>query len=527
MSIEDLDYLYQNSVKENIIILVDSAKRKREYWLEPNEFQIDFPDPFKYVFGVEILDLNIPRTVYGVDDDNNTLVLYVLSSTGVYEKQTVELESRDYTISELIENINTDLGDIGSDVTCKISMDSAVDENRKSILEFGSTSTYPFYIDIHASSMGSTLGFDSISQSNYTDEYAHLPSTSVFSLGSSQAEGTLGVHIDMGNKYVFGAKGLSVQEFNRDLDLNIGTFSSTGSGYIFEYVFQSLITSTALPTEHFITRIEVFPNTVKTLSLVGYNVADTLPEMRYTISLAQSGEASVFELDVDNPSSIFYAPYVNNKEGYTWTIRSDVLLTSAKFKMVYINESKLISPGIVTLLGDRFVTIHCDEIENHLKGSMMFNTYSPGLALVNLGVLGYSQTRNDFYSVNYKEFHPIGKLTNLKFSVRNPLGKLYNFRNVNWHMLICIKFFVPKQKKIFTKSTLNPNYDLDYVQYQISKDGIRTKELEEDSEDSDDDDIDANPFQLRYQLSKREEALRRKFENQTFQESDSSDDSDE
>ena len=523
MSIEDLDYLYQNSVKENIIILVDSAKRNRDYWLEPNEFQIDFADPFKYVYGVEILDLNIPRTVYGVDDDNNTLILYVLSSRGVYEMQTVVLESRDYTISELIENINSDLGQMGSVVTCKISMDSAVDENRKSILEFVSSSTYPFYIDVRASTMGSTLGFDSISQSRYTNEYAHLPATNVFKTGSADTGDTLDIQSE--NKYIFGAKGVSKDEHTRELDVD--TYATTESSFVFAYIFQSITTPIALPAEHFITQIEVRPNTIKTLRLVGSDNAGILPEIQHTLSLSESGDASVFELDANNPSHIFYAPYVNNADGFTWTIHTDVLLTSAKLKMISINTSKLVSPGIVTLLGDRFVTIHCDEIENHLKGSMMFNTYSPGLAMVNLGVLGYSQTRNDFYSVNYKEFHPIGKLTNLKFSVRNPLGKLYNFRNVNWHMLICIKFFVPKQKKLFTKSTLNPNYDLNYVQYQISKDGIRTKELQDDSEDSDDEEVDENPFQFRYQLSKREEALRRKFEKQQNEESDSSDDSDE
>lgn len=518
MSIEDLDYLYQNSVKENIIILVDSAKRNREYWLEPNEFQIDFVDPFKYVYGVEILDLNIPRTVYGVDADNNTLVMYVMLPSGVYEKQTIVLESRDYTISELIENINADMGELNNAITCKISMDSAVDENRKSILEFGSTSAYPFYIDIRESTMGSTLGFDSVSQSNYTDQYAHLPSTSVFKFGNVDAMDSRGVQLDIRNKYLFGAKSISSTPYTRTLDI------SPLPGNL-PYAFSATVTDDVLPDEHFITRIELGPNTVKTIRLVATdNTEDTI---EYVITLERSGDSSVFELDLNNPSHIFYAPYVNKTSTNSWCIQTDTQLTYATITMMSINEIKLISPGIVTLLGDRFVTIHCDEIENHLKGSMMFNTYSPGLALVNLGVLGYSQTRNDFYSVNYKEFHPIGKLTNLKFSVRNPLGKLYNFRNVNWHMLICVKFFVPKQKKLFTKSTLNPNYDLDYVQYQIAKDGIRTKELQDDSEESDDDDVDANPFQFRYQLSKKEEALRRKFENPNFEESDSSDDSDE
>lgn len=516
MPIEDLEFLYQNSVKENIIILVDSARRDRNQWLEPNEFQIDFVEPFKYVYGVEILDLNIPRTVYGVDDANNTLIIYILSSsTGHYEKITILLESRDYTIQELIENINAQLSANTDLLRCQISMESAVDENRKSILELISSVNdtaehpKPFYIDVQASSLGSTIGFDSISQDVYNSDYIKIPSTT-FKYGSHPS---INNDIDENNKYLFGSFVNQYTTRNETLNLQ----ESIETQYTYQYTF---VNNSDIPTEHFITKIAInWIGDIPITSLKLYNTTKV-----YDITLQQiESDVSLFEVDVNDAAFIFDTLYINKST--TWWIQSVAPINKVDVQLITFTESKLISPGIVTLLGDRYVTIHCDEIENHLKGSLMFNTYSPGLALVNLGVLGYSQTRNDFYSVNYKEFHPIGKLNNLKFSVKNPKGELYNFRNVNWHMLLCVKFFVPKQKHLFTKSILNPNYNLDYVQYQIDKNAIYTHEQDDDDDDESevsDKNEHIKSLELRYQLSRREEELRQDLNNLHYSSSDES-----
>ena len=516
MSIEDLDYLYENSVKENIIILVDSAKRNRDFWLEPNEFQIDFIEPFKFVYGVEILDLNIPRTVYGIDKNNNSLSIYKLSTTGIYVNKVIILESRDYTISELIDNLNgpDNLEEIF--VKCQISMDSAVDENRKSILEFVCTSDVgnfgenypkPFYIDIQGSSMGSTLGFDSISQSIVSESYVCLPSFPWLH-GRNTNEFSDNIY---GIKYIFGCKPTD--------------YSTFGPTTLYKTDDNRFVFNTEIEHEYYVSKIQAVisdTNVQQTINLAIYELEEDELTLKYTITLDKiTSDTYVFELDTSNQAFIFDTLQIVGKANVAWVITCDSY-DILNCQLSYNNFSKftLISPGIVTLLGDRYVTIHCDEIENHLKGSMMFNTYSPGMAMVNLGVLGYSQTRNDFYTVTYKEFHPIGKLNNLKISVKNPKGDLYNFRNVNWHMLICIKFYVPKQKKTFTRSILNPNYDLNYVNYQISKDVIRTRELYDD-DNSEDDEVD--PIKFRHNVEKRGETLRRQIERDEYESSTTTD----
>ena len=81
MSIEDIDYLYKNSIKDNAVIFVDSSKRDKLTYPDPNSYTINFDEPFKYVYGIEILDASIPRTMYQVDENNNKLVVVVGDAT--------------------------------------------------------------------------------------------------------------------------------------------------------------------------------------------------------------------------------------------------------------------------------------------------------------------------------------------------------------------------------------------------------------------------------------------------------------
>ena len=73
MSIEDINYLYKNSVKDNAIIFIESNKRDKNIYPTPSEYTITFDNPFKYVYGLEVLDASIPRTMYQIDKTNNNL----------------------------------------------------------------------------------------------------------------------------------------------------------------------------------------------------------------------------------------------------------------------------------------------------------------------------------------------------------------------------------------------------------------------------------------------------------------------
>ena len=77
MSIEDINYLKNNSIKQNYTFLIDSTDRDRDKYPNPNKYVVDFTVPFKNVIGMEIIDASIPRTMYNIDYENNELFYYI------------------------------------------------------------------------------------------------------------------------------------------------------------------------------------------------------------------------------------------------------------------------------------------------------------------------------------------------------------------------------------------------------------------------------------------------------------------
>ena len=50
MSIEDIEHLYKNSIKESTILLIDSSKRNRDAFSSPNSYTIILDEPLKNVY---------------------------------------------------------------------------------------------------------------------------------------------------------------------------------------------------------------------------------------------------------------------------------------------------------------------------------------------------------------------------------------------------------------------------------------------------------------------------------------------
>ena len=101
MSIEDINYLYKNSIKDNAIIFIESHKRNRDIYSTPSEYTITFDNPFKYVYGVEVLDASIPRTMYQIDKTNNNLKVVMGDANYHIYKEAV------YNNESYISNVTT------------------------------------------------------------------------------------------------------------------------------------------------------------------------------------------------------------------------------------------------------------------------------------------------------------------------------------------------------------------------------------------------------------------------------------
>ncbi len=208
MSIEDIDYLYKNSIKESVVTLVDSSTRNKFLYPKSNSYIIDFEEPFRYVYGVDILEASIPVSMYQIDKTNNTLFIYypekyndIHDSTGdtrLREKHSpyydvsgsnitgadtsgssfhfykIELEPGNYDLDQLISQINLLLElIIGPKTILCSSVFADSDDNTltrsndvQMKITFLSISGKDFYIIGHKSNILETLGFGDYSHSN-------------------------------------------------------------------------------------------------------------------------------------------------------------------------------------------------------------------------------------------------------------------------------------------------------------------------------------------------------------------------
>jgi len=197
---------------------------------------------------------------------------------------------------------------------------------------------------------------------------------------------------------------------------------------------------------------------------------------------------SVFYNDVSSSAANGTTTFLKSDAGAAgpWVPAADTANIFYHMSMrVRIAEAfhRLEAPGIVSLVGERYVTLRCPEIEDNMVRSLSVGRHTLGLAKLRLGVIGYSENRLDFNKVALREFHPIGKLTKLTLRFERPGGDLYDFKGVNHTIIFAFHYYEPKQTERFERSLLNGNYTGDILAY------VRE---EDDQEDSDDQSIDYN-----------------------------------
>ncbi len=186
--------------------------------------------------------------------------------------------------------------------------------------------------------------------------------------------------------------------------------------------------------------------------------------------------------------------YPNNEGYYTKVYYKDnkrmfgsiMIPVPTELAALYNNASmvyKIISPGVVYLLGTRYCILRCEELDDHIYGSRAYGRFSPGIALFKMfNVNDVAHQRIDFVNLKKKPFHPIGKLDKLTLRFETSDGSLYDFKSANHLLIISIKYYVPSQKRQFSQSVLNPNYQRDFASYFLGR-SIAYKENSDDDDD--------------------------------------------
>lgn len=176
MSIEDIDFLKNNSIKENYLFIVDSKNRDYLRYPDPNYYEVVFNVPFKNVIGFDIMDTSIPRTMYSVDKYNNSFYFYIANSStdtlvenGLDTNNTnmniftkFDMTLGNYTIQTFLLNFNTIMNAKALEDTINISSPIQI-INYSNPPELTNKITFtckkPFILNMYDSTLAETLGF--------------------------------------------------------------------------------------------------------------------------------------------------------------------------------------------------------------------------------------------------------------------------------------------------------------------------------------------------------------------------------
>lgn len=510
MSVEDIQYLYENSEKDNFILYVDSSLRNQNFHPKPSEYTITFEQPFKFVYGIDILDASIPATMYNIEETDNDchLFTYLLNPTSSnLGTDSYSLQSLLYEMEEIPEFDRL----LNSKQIAKILQGGADSRKTGEIFitnddllstyprytgnnnQFRGLTNNPFYYVMKRTSVVNLEMYPTNTQKNFTNP------TYAFSYKNQDYF----IEIVPGDQYV----SAFIANFeNADLRFVL-TQKSTN---IFDAIFYRVqgITEEELGIMRSDASIPVYMLNIQfmyvTLTPGNYGATSFMEEAKKGFGGSGVEPAGQSSGDI----SIRPRMTLTSEQEFVVNMQISTCRTSMGFdefavttipsayKQVFYKDNKrlfasirfgldkyrVVAPGVLYLLGTRYVILRCPEIEGHMYASRAFGQFSPGIGMFKMyAVNDIAHQRFDFVNFHKKPFHPIGKLDRMTLRFERPDGKIYDFKGANHLLLICLKYFVPSQKKKFQRSILNPNYDYDFNKYLHRK--IEYKEQSDDEEE--------------------------------------------
>jgi hypothetical protein len=616
MSIEDINYLKNNSIKQNYTFLIDSTDRDRDKFPNPNKYVVEFTVPFKNVIGMEIIDASIPRTMYNIDVENNLIYYYLgtneednVIKNGVTEKIACNLIKYNcsyidsYTLLEnsgyieLSNNIN--IYNIYANYVNTYGNETLIGGNELGI-------TYSFKVKAEAIynydySKDNTYCIFSFgyyhlwnqTNTNYTAMTVNLLKKIEgelydiqFIIGDGTIEGDKNIiaNVDLSEEvhicWTILENKWNIYISNNSLSLNIVqqftvkktiknvfyikkyigrslsapiTLNKTGNNYkgywndgAKMYIKDFKIYNRELKTNEialcrnntiikgltiwyklydndndtknygeneYINYIDIFNKisidtgdyTLKTFLLnyeekedseIGFkkhsepaeltNLIDIYSRLPFILDMERSTIYENLGFDLYNSINPLY---INDRYQYKSIYNTDRRMYKMFHSIINTKLTKVIdniefdkniitSPGIVYLIGNKYIVLKCPEIEEHLFGSLSYSKYSLGLAKFRVDNVGINSERLAITKLPIREFHPIGKLSRISLRFETNKGLLYDFKGVNHNIVFAIYYYEPKQNKFPEGSILNPEYKMNYIDYQYYQ-----EEIEGDSDD--------------------------------------------
>jgi hypothetical protein len=481
--IDDVDYLYENSEKDNNIIFVDSEKRDYTIWPTPSEYSITLDQPFRNVFSVEIIDASITTTMYNVDIYQNDLWV-----TTVKIQPNSTIDPIPY-INELSTSVYfAELFDSATQNYLLIASENQVSSYDINNINYTNSNT-----DYRLGIRYSISNIPIVKQTNQSsDEYIFFNYQSkkyaIKNIPSNAAiieiinEQNYNMILNTNNEYdivYYKYKFISPTIFS--------VIETTSSYWVKISNYRATLDIGNYDIASFRFALNDLLNDATNVFITPSGLTDTLKAQFIYSSvdlLLINGKPN----KLDNILGFNLLP-VNTATSYTSIkIGTNYNVFMGSFDVVDQVYS-LTSPGMVNLGGYRYLILRCPEIEDYLYASHAYTKNSLGIGMFKLAASKYEITnlRWDFVTLIKKPIHPISKLTKLTFRFEIPDGRLYDFKGLNHQFMIAIKFYSPTRKEKFKKSILNPNYNGNLIEYIANNKVIKDKETSDNEADYDND----------------------------------------
>ena len=521
MAIEDVDYLLDHSTNDSVLLFIDSAKRNRSQYTTPSEYVVQLEEPIRNVFGFDILDASIPSTMYNVDLNNNELRMILIDTTLAPPPTGISYDGIPGELYALGKHTVFDrmITDSLQDHYAVILDPDFAPQQQHPLSSTTDMLTAPVYAAFVRKAF---VGVPLIPSNEPVDNVR------VFNILNNNGEEKMELLDASGStENIAMAQWLAI---GGDRDYAIVPSSTPWATSVYSGIIEDMplldiiyfeytqLTESSYNATKGGGGIRMHAHVVMvTLEIGNYTLATLMEQMQIALAPYAMEVGSTTSSTVDKQSKFLYSapettrfvfcvdykntPFLENTPpassatdllGFD-VIQTDIMRNNNKFELVRVgrgqtmptvmstlrtvmgtNKSVIEAPGLINLLGTRFITLRCPEIEDHIGSTGKYGKYSAGIGVFKFSGTSteMAQLRFDFVSLVRKPFHPIGKLNRLTLRFELSDGTQYDFKGINHQIMLTIKYYVPGMKRGIgnyknTNTMLNPDYSPDFMQYMF------------------------------------------------------------
>lgn len=483
--IDDIDYLLKNSVEQSVVLYVDSSMRNKLHYPHPNEYTITFEQPFKNVYGFEVMDGAIPSTMYNIDKYNNDVYFAVVKKSPsaivpIDPKAYFKEASTSSTLVELFNNGDNKFIAIGTEANLGSYVGPLLQDPSYKVF-FRKTFINVPIVKKHKQ----------VASEYYFFAYGNSEYALQISVGNQQAIDILEAKEFSISQNTSGSYDIVYYEIH-DINATIFNQISASGNYI--------ITINCYHTSLDVGNYDVLTITNNLNDLFNPYTIDVEPASQPPKQLGKMNLTSRNFILLNGAKGTMiesigfdsYPQFTTTGTNFEhWTIGNNVRIFGSLIDPTVTSSTsyKIESPGLINLLGERFCILRIKELEDHIDGSYSYMSFTPGIGMFKMAAAagGITNLRFDYVALVRKPFHPIGKLSKLTLSFTTKDGNPYDFKSVNHQLMFMVRFLVPAQKARFEKSILNPNYDPNIMQYMSNNRTIQNREDSDEEQEFDDE----------------------------------------